>query len=86
MSRYPPAADPADNNTLRTLHINRVPFSFETCIVKENGVAVSAWVMRNTEINRARYNAIYESDNRPATRMEALERAGATFFPRCKCP
>jgi hypothetical protein len=84
MSLYPPAADPADNEILRRLDNSGIPYSMEICFVKENGVPVSAWVMRNTEVNRARYNAIYASVNPPITRIEALKRAGATFFPHCK--
>ncbi|KAG4442977.1 hypothetical protein IFR05_001508 [Cadophora sp. M221] len=82
MSPYPPAADPADNNSLRRFYRSGVSWPIEVCFIKENGVPISAWVMRNTDINRARYNAIYDSENPPTTRAEALERAGATFFPR----
>ena len=82
MSQYPTAADPADIMSLRKLYED--PIAFEACFTKENGVKVSIWVMRNTEINRARYNAIYDAENPPAARMEALEKAGATFYPRCK--
>ena len=82
MSQYPPAADPADLASLRLLHGG--PVSFEVCWVKENGVPVSAWVLLYSQANRARYDALYdESPNPPVTRAEALERAGATFYPRC---
>lgn len=56
----------------------------EMCFVTENGVPISAWVMRETEANRARYNAIFDSLTPPTTRAEALERAGATFSPSCR--
>lgn len=72
----------ADNASMRPFY--GLPVSFEVKYIMENGKQVSAWILRNTEENRERYEALYESDNPPATRAEALERAGATFFPRCK--
>lgn len=80
MSLYPPAADPADNLTLRAVWA-RASEPFEIKFMRDN----SAWIMRNTAVNRARYNANYDlSPNPPTTREEALERAGATFYPRCR--
>ncbi|KAL2064784.1 hypothetical protein VTL71DRAFT_3923 [Oculimacula yallundae] len=87
MAEYPPAADPADIDSLRALHQVKFPTRLEVCCIKENGVAVSAWIMRHTKRNLSRYNEIYDSENPPATRAEALERAGATFYPywyRCE--
>jgi hypothetical protein len=55
----------------------------EAAFVKENGVTTSFWIMRETKENRARYNELVASDNPPRTRIEALERAGATFYPHC---
>jgi hypothetical protein len=52
--------------------------------VKENKIPTSAvWNMVQTEENLARYFAQFESDSPPMTEAEALERAGATFFPHC---
>lgn len=72
----------ADNASLRPYYGQSL--KIEICYIKENGITVSAWVMRDTTDNRERYIALYESDNPPATRAEALEKSGATFFPHCK--
>jgi hypothetical protein len=82
MSRYPPAQHPADNASLRPNYGG--PCHLELAFVKgDKRVSNGLWVMRLTEENRARYNRIYDSDTPPIIRIEALERAGATFYPHC---
>lgn len=81
MSSNPLDPQSATNAALRPYY--GTPIQFEICIVKDG--SQSAWVMRETIENRARYNALFDQDpNPPSTRQEALERAGATFFPRCE--
>jgi hypothetical protein len=82
MSDNPINPQSADNASLRPFY--GLPLQCEMKLIKEDGKVVSAWLMRETPANRGRYNALYDSDNPPATRAEALERSGATFFPRCK--
>jgi hypothetical protein len=81
MSGYPTAQHPGDNASLRPYYGKS--HSYEVAFVKGNNPPNGLWLMRNTDENRTRYNQIFDSDNPPKTRIEALERAGATFFPHC---
>ena len=82
MSQYPPALHPATNKTLRPLYHTSIP-TMATAVKYPNGRPASLWVLRNTPENLARYYDLFESDNPPQTQADALEQAGATFFPIC---
>jgi hypothetical protein len=82
MSQYPLSHDPADNASLRPKYGKMLQMKMAS--VKENKISTGAvWNMVQTEENLGRYFAQFETDNPPKTEAEALERAGATFFPHC---
>ena len=82
MSQYPPALHPADNESLRPLYHTSIQ-TMLTSVKYPDGRPYSLWVLRNTPENLARYYDLFESDNPPRTQADALEQAGATFFPIC---
>lgn len=85
MSQYSPAFHPADNDSLRPLYGGSFP-TMETAVKHPDRRPASLWILRNTPENLARYNDLFKSDHPPRTQAEALERAGATFFPVCMLP
>lgn len=84
MAKYPVANDPADNASLLQKYREGQGLPLRTAYVKENMIATGElWIMQNTESNAARYMSLFDSEDIPTTNVEALERAGATFYPHC---
>ena len=84
MAQYPVAHDPADNASLRQKYREGQGVPMRMAYVKENMIPTGGlWVMQNTEANSARYMSLFDSENAPTTNIEALEQAGATFYPHC---
>jgi len=81
MSQYPQAFHPADNDSLRPSYGKSIQ-TLEK-IVRNTDRPDSLWILRNTPENISRYQDLFRSNNPPTTEAEALERAGATFFPVC---
>lgn len=85
MSQYPPACHPADNASLRPLYKQGGLMNMQREVKNPDGPS-SLWILRNTPENLSRYRDLFDSDDPPRTQVEALQRAGATFFPICILP
>lgn len=84
MAQYPVAYDPADNASLLKKYREGQGLPLRVAVVKENKIPTGGlWVMQNTEVNSTRYMSLFGSESVPTTNIEALERAGATFYPHC---
>ena len=84
MAQYPVAHDPADNASLLQKYREGQGVQLRAASVKENMIPTGGlWLMQNTKANSARYMALFDSENAPTTNIEALEKAGATFYPHC---
>ncbi|KAH8602189.1 hypothetical protein B0O99DRAFT_605866 [Bisporella sp. PMI_857] len=80
MPQYPVAVHPSDNASLWPYYGSGLHFQCKF-IRYGDGRPPSLWLLRNTPESLACMDALFNSDDPPTTRPEALERAGATFFP-----